>query len=172
MQYYTVETHSWCLRKWERPIGELGGFFHMVIVIYTNKGPKKEREQKELISFYNKVASFRWDPDRWRWFDGGRYLNYTTKDGREFIANRNPGATRAEDKCERYLPGNYKFYWSQIWNTLREGKEAAFIWSIWHKAVAVSEWRARIAPASISKQCVFCLPNTSESIKHIFWVCI
>ena len=52
------------------------------------------------------------------------------------------------------------------------GKEAAFIWSIWHKAVAVNEWRARIAPASISKQCVFCLPNTSETVKHKFWDCI
>ena len=26
--------------------------------------------------------------------------------------------------------------------------------------------------ASISKQCVFCLPNTNESIKHKFWDCI
>jgi hypothetical protein len=34
------------------------------------------------------------------------------------------------------------------------------------------EWRARIAPASISKQCIFCLPNTSESVKHKFWDCI
>ena len=56
-----------------------------------------------------------------------------------------------------------------VWTPL---KEAAFIWSIWHKAVAVNEWRARIAPASISKQCIFCLPNTSESVKHKFWDCI
>ena len=44
--------------------------------------------------------------------------------------------------------------------------------SICHKAVAVNEWRARIAPASISKQCIFCLPNTSETDKHKFWDCI
>ena len=29
-----------------------------------------------------------------------------------------------------------------------------------------------MAPASISKQCIFCLPNTSESVKHKFWDCI
>ena len=75
-------------------------------------------------------------------------------------------------KWQGYLPGNYRFYWSQIWDTLRAGKEAAFIWSIWHKAVAMNEWRARIAPVFISKQCVFCLPNTSESVKHKFWDCI
>ena len=27
------------------------------------------------------------------------------------------------------------------------------MWFIWHKAVATNEWRALIAPASISKQC-------------------
>ena len=43
---------------------------------------------------------------------------------------------------------------------------------IWHKAVVINEWRARIAPVSISKRCVFCLPNTSESVKHKFWDCI
>ena len=51
-------------------------------------------------------------------------------------------------------------------------KKIAFMWSIWHKAMAINEWRARIALASISKQCVFCLPNTSELIKHKFWDCI
>lgn len=46
------------------------------------------------------------------------------------------------------------------------------MWSIWHKAVEVNEWRACIAPASISKQYVFCLPYTSESVKHKFLDCI
>ena len=29
-----------------------------------------------------------------------------------------------------------------------------------------------MALASISKQCIVCLPNTSESVKHKFWYCI
>ena len=69
-------------------------------------------------------------------------------------------------------PGKYRFYWSQVWDPLRSGKEVAFIRSIWHKMVDVNEWRARIPPVSISKQCVFCLPNTSESVKHKLWDCI
>lgn len=40
------------------------------------------------------------------------------------------------------------------------------------KTVAVNEWRACIALVSISKQCGFCLANTSESGKHKFWDCI
>ena len=77
------------------------------------------------------------------------------KDGLDAIMNRNPGTTRTAEKWQGYLLGNYKFYWSQVWDPLRTGKEAAFIWSIWHKAVAVNEWRANIALASISKQYFF-----------------
>lgn len=62
----------------------------------------------------------------------------------------------------RLIIGNVTFYVTigstgraQVWDPLRSGKEVAFVWSIWHKAVDVNEWRARIAPASISKQCVF-----------------
>lgn len=71
--------------------------FHMVMVIYTNtsnRGPKKDGKHEDIIFFYGKLASFGWDPDRWRWLDRGRFLNYTTKDGREFITNSNLGSTR------------------------------------------------------------------------------
>ena len=169
---FTVGKYSRCLREWKEPRGEATGFYHKVKIIHTNRGPTVDGEREEVVFFYGKLATLGWDPDRWRWIDGGKFLNYTTKDGREAITNRNPGTSRAGDKWQGYLPGNYKFFWSQVWDPLRSGKEAAFIWSIWHKAVAVNEWRARIAPASISKQCIFCLPNTSESVKHKFWDCI
>ena len=97
---------------------------------------------------------------------------YITKFGRDSIINRNPGTTRTMDKWQGYLLGNYTFYWLQVWDPLWSGKEVAFMWSIWHKAVVANEWRARIAPVSISKQCVFCLPNTSKLVKHKLWDCI
>ena len=172
MQCYTVGTHSICLSVWERPRGEIEGYFHKIKVIHTNRGPKIEGKREEIIMFYGKLATLGWDPGRWRWVNGGHVLDYTTKDGRDYIINRNLDTTRAAEKWQGYLPGNYRFYWSQVWDPMRFGKEAAFLWSIWHKAVAVNEWRARIAPASISKQCVFCLPNTSELVKHKFWDCI
>ena len=136
--------------------------------MYTTRNPKndKEEDREEINFFYNKVITLCWDLDWWRWGHGGHFLNYTTKSGREIIASRNSGTIRAGDKWEDYLPGNYRFFWFQVWDPFRSGKEGAFIWSIWHKAVAVNEWRARIA--SISKQCVVCLPNTSESVKHKF----
>ena len=66
----------------------------------------------------------------------------------------------------------YKFYWLHVWDPLQSSKESAFMWSIWHKAVAINEWKVCIVSAFISKQCVFCLPNMSESTKHKFWDCI
>ena len=165
VQCYTVGKHSRCLRLWEHPLGEIQGYFHKVKTVHTQRGPVVDGEKVEFIFFYGKEATLGWDPDRWRWGDGSRFLEYTTKEGREYISSKLRSTTRAAEKWQGYLPGNYCFYWSQVWDPLRTGKEAVFLWSIWHKAVAVNEWRARIAPASISKQCIFCLPNTTESVQ-------
>ena len=73
MQCYMVGTHSRCLRVWERPLGEIEGYFHKFKIIYTNRGPKKEGEREEIIFFYGKIATLGWDPDRWRWIDEGLF---------------------------------------------------------------------------------------------------
>lgn len=59
---------------------------------------KRGGKRKKIIFFYVEVASLEWDLDRWRWMDGDHFLNYTTKDGKEPISNRNPDATRAGEK--------------------------------------------------------------------------
>ena len=111
---YTVGTYSRCLRVWEHPLGEMDGFFYEVKVIRTYRGPKdkgeEEKYKEEIIFFYGKVATLGWDPDRWRWSNGSHFLNYSTKSGREAIVNRNLGVTRAVEKWQGYLPGNYRFY--------------------------------------------------------------
>lgn len=93
-----VGTHSRCLREWEHPYGELEGLFHKVKLIHTNRGLKKEGKKEEIIFFYGKLATLGWDPDRWRWIDRGRFLEYTTKDGHDNILNMNSGTTRAAHK--------------------------------------------------------------------------
>lgn len=150
----------------------MDGLFYEVRVIHTTRGQKQKGVKEEITFLYGKMATLRWDPDRWRWVEGSNFLDYTTKASREFISKRTEGVNNVTDKWQGRIPRNYKFYWSQIWDPLRAGKEAAFMWSIWHKAVAVNEWRARIVPFSISKQCIFCLPYTCESVKHRFWECI
>lgn len=169
VQCFTIGNYSRCLREWENPMEEMLGFFHEVKLIYTTRGPKKDGDREEINFFYGKQA-----PLVGTRTDGHCFLNHTTKLGRNSSIDTNPGYTRSAVKWQGYISWatTYFFFWSQVWDPLRSGKEAAFTWSIWQKVVTVNEWRARIAPASTSKQYPFCLPNTSESIKHEIWDCI
>lgn len=76
------------------------GSFHKVKIIHINRGPQKDGEKEEIIFFYGKVATLRWDPERWWWIDEGRFLDYTTKIGIDFVINKNSGTTRTTDKCQ------------------------------------------------------------------------
>lgn len=51
------------------------------------------------------------------------------------------------------------------------GRTQLSFWSIWHQAVAVNDWCAKIS-ANISGQCIYCLTYTRETIKHRFWGCV
>ena len=59
--------------------------------------------------------------------------------------------------------------WKDTWRAKRAQKESAFIWSIWHKAIAVNEWRQKIN-INTDVSCPLC-PGLSESIIHRFWEC-
>ena len=118
------------------------------------------------------MTTLQWDPDSWRWRDGCRFLNYTTRSGRKIFISKIQGFTHAANKWQGYLLSNYRNHWFQVWDPICSGKEVVFIWSMWHKAMIVNEWKAHTAPASILKQCIFFLPNTSELVKHNFWDCI
>lgn len=150
----------------------MASFFHKVKIIQTNKGLKNEWEKKQITFFYEKLATLGWVPDQWHWIDEGRFFVCTIKDGKDSIINKNPETTRAEDKWQGYILDNYRFYQSQVQDSLCSEKDAAFMWLVQDKVVVVNEWRAHIALALISKYYVFCLPNMNESVKHKFWDCI
>ena len=97
-----MDKYSRCFRDWDNPRGKTTGSYHKVKVIHTNRGPTINDEREEVVFFYSKITTFRWDPDRWRWADGGKFLNYTTKDGRYSIINKNPGTSRACDKSKGF----------------------------------------------------------------------
>ena len=59
--------------------------------------------------------------------------------------------------------------WKDTWTAKRAQKEAVFVWSVWHKAITVNEWRQKINQ-NIDISCPFC-PSISESILHRFWGC-
>ena len=50
---------------------------------------KMKEKKEEIIFFYGKVATLRWDLDHWRWIEEYHFLNYIAKFGRDFVINRN-----------------------------------------------------------------------------------
>ena len=50
VQCFTVGTHLRCLREWNRPLGEIEGYFHKVKVIHTTRGPKREEKKRKSCS--------------------------------------------------------------------------------------------------------------------------
>lgn len=96
---------------------------------------KRPRMKKKGDYFYGKVVSI-----LWIW----------TVDDRVMVSDFLTTLQRVEDKsllvCFKSAPGRRindksiymvtRFQWSQVWATFRSAKEASFIWSIWHKAVA------------------------------------
>jgi hypothetical protein len=95
----------------------MNGSYHKVKIMHTNRGPTRDGEKEEVVFFYGKVVTLGWDPDRWRWADGGHFFYYTTKAGRDSITNRTPGITRAGDKWQGYLPAITNSF-GHKWGTL------------------------------------------------------
>lgn len=60
--------------------------------------------------------------------------------------------------------------WNIIRHKAKAQKEAGFIWSVIHKAVAVNERRGKIS-MKIDKSCPHCGPQSVESIEHMFYNC-
>ena len=97
---YTIGMYSRCLSEWDHPEEEVEGIFMRSKSFTSIEVPRKmeKKGDKRLFFFYGKVVSLLWDPDQWRWGDGGRFLDYTTKNGREILTSGNQGSTRAADK--------------------------------------------------------------------------
>ena len=70
LQYFTISTHSRRLSECENPTEDMASFFHKVEIIHTTRGQKKE----EIIFFYGKMASLKWNPNRGRWVEGIAFL--------------------------------------------------------------------------------------------------
>lgn len=132
--------------------------------------------KKKLITllFTGKTTTFVWDPDRWRWVEGCRFLKYTMKFCRLGLdINRVPGITRGGgDKWPRYFMGNYQVCWSQVWDLAYSSKEPAIMWLIWHKFAAVNEWSARIALAPSPNDVFSASPTRVNRLTTKFWNCI
>lgn len=129
----------------------------------ANRGQKKH----EVSFFYGKRASFKWDPDIWVWKNATQIMYYTSKIGRNLL-NHSLIKPVAPNKWQGFLLDSYQLKWACILGQRKSWKEAAFICFIWHHAMAVNEWCAKIL-VNISTQCAYCLPFPKLTLKHRFW---
>jgi hypothetical protein len=133
-----------------------------VRVIRTGKG----------TNLYAGILAELWfDPIRWEWGDTGGLCTYTTKRGRKLLSTRVELLRPIHQKWRGLLPVTYKPCFSEVWNLHRPQKEAGFMWSMYHWAVAVNYWRAQIS-IHISPLCPCCPLGLNKSILHRFHSCL
>lgn len=94
---------------------------------------------------------------------------FSPKRARGWVTNLELPVSLHTTKWHHVLTTEALVKWGNIWHTQRNKKESAFIWSIWHKAIAVNDWRGKYA-LNINNTCVFCL-GVVETILHCFWEC-
>ena len=70
------------------------------------------------------------------------HLGSTGKMGKTLRATPWPWEGTSFNK-KTLLPLNVKLEWGNVWDRLRNRKEGAFIWALWHKVVVFNSWRAR-----------------------------
>ncbi len=110
------------------------------------------------------------DPHRWKWRNGDLLLRYTAKLGRSLLNPRKKLNTPIHEKWPGALQASFKPAWTKVWDKNRARKEAAFMWSVWHNAVAVNAWRRRIFNG-VSDLCPCCELSAEETPMHHFHSC-
>ena len=107
-------------------------------------------------------ANLIWNPYRWRPVEG--YYFFTIP----LSSWRTPLSMVPHAWVERWRNGK-DILWGITSFTSLHARKLPLMWPLWHKAILVNKRRACIARVFISKQYIFCLPNTSELVKHEFW---
>ncbi|KAG0605466.1 hypothetical protein M758_9G061800 [Ceratodon purpureus] len=116
------------------------------------------------------LAHLTFDPGRWRWRTGATLHNYSAKFGRSLRWPHQELRVPISVKWHGLVPVNFTPDWGAVWKTPRPRKEAAFLWSLYHRAVAVNQWRNRAFPTS-SALCQCCTAVVEESVIHCFYDC-
>lgn len=105
-----------------------------------------------------------------KWSSREDFLGYSAVFGGNHLQTRNPQPTSIVVKWHGLITPRLKLKWRNMWDRVHIQKERVFIWSIWHKAVAVTSWRARFIDY-VNDKCWMCNLDLLETIAHKFWNC-
>lgn len=70
----------------------------------------------------------------------------------------------------RVLPTSFQPDWKKLWAAYKSQKESGFLWTVYHKAIAVNVWRKQICPR-ISDDCDTCPSEIPEIVLHCLVEC-
>jgi hypothetical protein len=163
-QFY-LSSASMLLQLWliQPPATEVtyDAYIKRVRIITTAKG---------ACFYFGIINQLLFDPGRWRWASGAPLMAYTTRLGQKLMNPRHQLTRGIPEKWHGLLPMTYRPRWCDIWNKHRPQKEAGFLWSVLHCAVAVNSWRAQMAPG-IPISCICCPAELEETVIHRFYKC-
>lgn len=129
------------------------------------------KEKQGITFFHGKLATLERNPDWWWWVEvsGSSTIPQSLVRSWLLLETMGPRGSLTSDKAT--CLGNARRIGLKFGMWLTPAKRSPSMRSIWHKAIAITEWKANIAPHSISKRRVICIPNSSELVKHKFWDC-
>jgi hypothetical protein len=136
-------------------------YIKCVMIITTAKG---------ACFYVGIISQLQFDPGRWRRACGVPLMAYSMQIGRKLMNPHHQLTRSIPEKWHGLLPMTYQPRWCDIWNKRRPQKEAGFLWSVLHCAVAVNSWQAQMAPG-FPISCIYCPAGLDETVIHRFYQC-
>ena len=112
-------------------------------------------DKKEILIFFGWAEYPKpFDPALWKWSDGSPFFHFTACKGRLFINPRSSLQLSVQDKWRSEHRITHFLNWKDPWDSDRANKESGSMWAVWHRAVAVNSWRAKISRGPIDTTCL------------------
>ncbi|KAG0593412.1 hypothetical protein KC19_1G327900 [Ceratodon purpureus] len=169
--YFTVGALSRRLVPAVTPVASgsiLRGRLRRVRILTAGTSQAKSRQ---IHHFYlAPLSRLIFDPGRWVWSSGDPLHNYTVPKGRKLLNPRLHLTRTISQKWAGVVEADFTPDWRDVWGSARPRKEAAFAWSLVHRAVAVNHWRHR-AIVEVSDLCQCCDLGQPETLEHCFHAC-
>jgi hypothetical protein len=153
------------------PIDLVQGYLKPARTVHIPRG--QPRKLKIFLMYAGIIQDLVFDPGRYHWRQNlGVLHSFSAKKGRTQILHQRPDLQRTiPDKWGGGLfPNSYKPNWKEVWLSRRPQKEAGFLWSVYHRAIAVNQWRSQMF-RRISPLCVCCPQQSIEFVKHCMYEC-
>jgi hypothetical protein len=168
---YSVGSRSKLLRVVGSPQEVISGWVKRVRVVFVTRS--QGRTALTYLLYVGIIQDLVFDPGRFHWTNNlGTLHSYSAKKGRSQILYPRVDLKRPiPEKWHGLLPASYKPNWKEVWVIRRPQKEAAFLWSVYHRAIAVNQWRAQMFNG-IPATCVCCPLQMFETVQHRVFECV